>query len=234
MSGTSASTPHVSGAAALVKAFYPTASEADVKNILSNSGTKPTTRWPALYFRHTSSINYNYNYNNNNYNNNNNIVLTRPPSTTAYFTGDTDGFPEPLLHLADGINNVALPSQRLGHDPLSHLFPSNLLSTINRQGLSFPTGSLEQQIFAQMPMLLSQAFPKSSIHVPTDLNNIIGSSSYQNSIVHIRTCEQINANANRLLALQSGASNGSVNPNDLPAIQQRLNVVSDLLRQNTC
>ena len=38
MSGTSASTPHVSGAGALVKAFYPTASEADVKNILSNSG----------------------------------------------------------------------------------------------------------------------------------------------------------------------------------------------------
>ena len=115
VSGTSASTPHVSGAAALVKAFYPTASEADVKNILSNSGTKPTTRCTAYTSGSTSSINYNYNYNNNNYNNNNNIVLTRPPSTTAYFTGDTDGFPEPLLHLADGINNVALPSQRLGH-----------------------------------------------------------------------------------------------------------------------
>ena len=117
---------------ALVKAFYPMASAADVKNILSNSGTKPTTSVMHI-LPAASSINYNYNYNNNNYNNNNNIVLTRPPSTTAYFTGDTDGFPEPLLHLADGINNVALPSQRLGLIPLSHLFPSNLLSMIDRQ-----------------------------------------------------------------------------------------------------
>ena len=148
MSGTSASTPHVSGAAALVKAFYPMASAADVKNILSNSGTKPSTPCN-VYTSGSNSINYNYN------NNNNNVILTRSPSSTAYFTGDTDGFPEPLLHLADDINNLVSPSQRLGLIPLSHLLPSNLLSMIDRQWLSFPTDSLGQQIFAQLPMLPS-------------------------------------------------------------------------------
>ena len=133
ISGTSASTPHVSGAAALVKAFYPRASAADIKNILSNTGTKPGTPCSAYTSGGSSNINYNFNSNNNNF------VLSRPVSTTAYFTGDTDGFPEPLLHLADGINNILLPSQRSGLLPLSHFLQSNLLSMLYREWLSFPT-----------------------------------------------------------------------------------------------
>src|SRR4029078_1504811 len=42
-SGTSASSPHVAGAAALYKSLFPGASAADVRNALVNSGSTPST-----------------------------------------------------------------------------------------------------------------------------------------------------------------------------------------------
>ena len=234
ISGTSASTPHVSGAAALVKAFYPRASATEVKNILSNTGTKPGTPCNAYTSGGSSSINYNSNSNNHN------IVLSRTASSNAYFTGDTDRFSEPLLHLADGINNILLPSQRSGLVPLSNLLQSNLLSMLNREWLSFPTGSLGQQILAQMPMLLSQPFPKSSIQVPTDMNNLIDSSKSvivtnpaQSTPMHI--CDQINTYANHLSGLQNGFNKGvDQSARIMYDIHQRLNAVLELRQQSGC